>query len=245
MRSLAFNAFHLFCEWTIHGCFDSLLPPHRHNVAVYKIDFSASFLRDIRSHRASIRYQSLFALNAHQQFVQLPTEHELCSLRHPASLRIAPPRGLLRLRPTLQRKASKNIVADTIVFWQRQDFAVSAVVDSGERIDHSVHDQFLPQNFFELELIEGPRLTLFPPNSAGRWTDWSVFTHHSADFWPCGVGDTIVMYPVPEWMTSPGFRSIAPWEVFPWRTLSFPKILWVKYAINSDLENFDISHTVL
>ena len=166
--SLTFNAFHLFCEGTIHWRFDSLLPSHRHNVSVDKIDFSSTLLRDIRSHGASIRYQSFEGRNTHQQFAPLPTEHEPCSLRHPNALRIALPRGPLRLRPTFKRKASKNLIANGIVFWQRQDFAVFAMMDRCERIDHSIHDQFLPQNFLELELTEAPRLTLLPPNSAGR-----------------------------------------------------------------------------
>lgn len=87
--------------------------------------------------------------------------------------------------------------------------------------------------------------TSSPPNSAGRWIDWSVRTHHSADARPSGVGDTIVIYPVPEWMTSPGRCSMAPCDVFPWITLSFPKTLRMTCSTYTNLEDLHVPHAIL
>ena len=44
------------------------------------------------------------------------------------------------------------MVTNAIVLRKSQDFAVFALVNGGERIDHGVYDQLFPKNFFELEL---------------------------------------------------------------------------------------------
>lgn len=58
-------------------------------------------------------------------------------------------------------------------------------------------------------------------------------------------GEEIVIYPVPACFTTPGSRSIAPCDVFPWRTRSVPRRFLIVYGENKYLKNLYIPHSIL